>query len=440
MTVCRTVFHRSLYLQHAEELADFYLCREPSLANPELTWLDHENDEQRAEAHLDALVIGHEAALDAVLHYCDTTTPEYAFVATALFCRLNQLRPFFSWFTPLSLDDQEFTAAMRSALLMECPPSWLMALNSYPFTDYPQLLTLFMPVYARDQIPVPGEWGELLLQQPNGPAALHIRTLHRLACPLPPQAVNQWLVDSPVMTPEQQQIEYEIITALLHKNDPVIPHLYASALHTHHHRLPALTLGADFESLKQLFHQPIEAWQTHQVTAIGYAGLAAGIPALLAVLNHCQSKPDPVLARTAAEALFHISGARFTETVFEADTWDEDELFPEERQGGQPPSHPDGRPFGEWREALATQPEPWAHWWRQHQSSFLPDQRYRLGMPLNALTLIKCLEHPSGAPSFRRACYDEWRIRFRGDFHFDPAAPLIQQRISLSKMQDQSGI
>ena len=59
-----TDFATSLYLEHIEEASALYEQRLSFFDDPEITWQDIEDFEDRFEPHIDGLVVGKDLALD----------------------------------------------------------------------------------------------------------------------------------------------------------------------------------------------------------------------------------------------------------------------------------------------------------------------------------------------------------------------------------------
>jgi len=57
-------FNIELYQEHLEEASFLYEQRLGLLNDPELTWKDLDEFEQRLEAHIDALVVGQDLAME----------------------------------------------------------------------------------------------------------------------------------------------------------------------------------------------------------------------------------------------------------------------------------------------------------------------------------------------------------------------------------------
>ncbi|MBW2742277.1 MAG: hypothetical protein JRE64_26360, partial [Deltaproteobacteria bacterium] len=64
MTQTLLDFETKLYQEHLEEASFLYEQRLTLFDDPEITWLDIADFEERFEAHIDALVVGEEPALN----------------------------------------------------------------------------------------------------------------------------------------------------------------------------------------------------------------------------------------------------------------------------------------------------------------------------------------------------------------------------------------
>ena len=84
-------FETELYQEHLEEASFLYEQRLTLFDDPEITWLDIADFEERFEAHIDGLVVGEEPALNV----CKTQAMEGDFgelhAAVRVFCRQNRL-------------------------------------------------------------------------------------------------------------------------------------------------------------------------------------------------------------------------------------------------------------------------------------------------------------------------------------------------------------
>ena len=117
-------FHTGLYREFLEETSLLYEQRLALLEDPEITWKDIGEFEDRFEAHIDALVVGEDLALDV----CRIQAREGDFgelhAAVRVFCRQNKGDYVAEAWRDLDPEDMERTQAIADALKDECPESW----------------------------------------------------------------------------------------------------------------------------------------------------------------------------------------------------------------------------------------------------------------------------------------------------------------------------
>ena len=91
MTQAMVDFSTGIYQEHLEEASFLYEQRLSLFDDPEITWLDIEDFEERFEAHIGGLVVGEDLALEV----CRTQAIEGDFgglhAAVRVFCRQNRL-------------------------------------------------------------------------------------------------------------------------------------------------------------------------------------------------------------------------------------------------------------------------------------------------------------------------------------------------------------
>jgi hypothetical protein len=164
--------------------------------------------------------------------------------------------------------------------------------------------------------------------------------------------------------------------------------------------------------------------------ALGLLGDISAVEILLANLSR------PASAATAALALNLITGAEIYEEAFIPEEIDEDELFPEEVERfrrGQPPTRPDGSPFGITITRLSQKPEDWIHWWSKNRARFHPPVRYRNGEPYSPACLLKNLEAEKSPRQVRQLAYEELVIRYGADFPFETDMPVAWQEKAIAE-------
>lgn len=109
-------FATDLYFEHIFEASFLYEQRLSLLDDPELTWLDIEDFENRFEAHIDGLVVGEDLAVEV----CKQQTREGGFgelhAAVRVFCRQNRKDLVLEVLEGLDPKDIEKISAVSDAL------------------------------------------------------------------------------------------------------------------------------------------------------------------------------------------------------------------------------------------------------------------------------------------------------------------------------------
>ena len=118
-------FHIGLYQEFLEEASFLYEQRLTLFDDPEVTWEDIHDFEERFEPHIDGLVVGEELALNV----CKTQASEGDFgelhAAVRVFCRQNRKDLLLSRvLEELDTEDVESIQAVSDALKHELPEEW----------------------------------------------------------------------------------------------------------------------------------------------------------------------------------------------------------------------------------------------------------------------------------------------------------------------------
>jgi hypothetical protein len=117
-------FETELYQEHLEEASFLYEQRLTLFDDPEITWLDIADFEKRFEAHIDALVVG----VDLALNVCKAQAMEGDFgelhAAVRVFCRQNRLDFVQECLEALDPEDTERVQAISDAHNHELPAEW----------------------------------------------------------------------------------------------------------------------------------------------------------------------------------------------------------------------------------------------------------------------------------------------------------------------------
>ncbi len=115
------------YLQEASFLysAALYEQRRSLFHDPEISWKDIGEFEDRLEAHIDGLVVGDKLALEVCAKHAVEADFGELFAAVSVFCRQDRRDLVLAIFDQLDPDDAEKSSALADALKYELPDAWI---------------------------------------------------------------------------------------------------------------------------------------------------------------------------------------------------------------------------------------------------------------------------------------------------------------------------
>lgn len=172
--------------------------------------------------------------------------------------------------------------------------------------------------------------------------------------------------------------------------------------------------------------------------ALGWAGLGASIPTLIAAL----SSDAPALKNAVAMALERITGAGLFEEV---PIDPEQAMTPDVPEPVLGPTTPglaselsdarDAPPEGSPDTLLlpAVTRETWDAYWRVNAARFAPEARFRRGLPASPAVFVDELEYALRTPGDRRLIHKELIMRTGRRVHFDPHQWVAEQRVALEQ-------
>ena len=417
LSIAKLEFSRELYLEHCDEISFLYETRGDDLISDKLQWPELQDDEGRIDAHLDALLIGGQAALDNILDLCNEGDASAYYITTCLYCRNANIRGLFQFFAKLESDTLLVTPdtlnAVKDALLQEWPESWFAALANYPFQQFPKLVSVFVPLYGNRRQPLAEKLFSLAIKEGLLPGSYHLKAARQLNnC----QALNKdyWKLTKK----EQSHSIQEKVLCLLQLTQTERTSYIKKLLDFFQkqfpeHKIPytVFSIAADKPLARQICSLD-EELTLARVLAIGMTGLPEDIPLLLSYLN------NEAVAPTAALALQIITGADMMTEQFRPETWGEAELFDDELadfKQGKAPQHPEGRPYGQREIALSSNPNDWQAWVQHYGDNFQPGLRYRFGYPMSPRTLVYTLSHPAASRLIRYLSHEELLRRYDSD-------------------------
>ncbi|WP_372683712.1 HEAT repeat domain-containing protein [Desulfosarcina sp.] len=423
MAVTIRQFNIELYEEHLEEASFLYEQRLALLDDPEITWKDIGDFEDRFEAHIDALVVGEDLALEV----CRTQAKEGDFgelhAAVRVFCRQNKGDFVAEAWRDLDPEDMERTQAISDALKDECPESWQESLQSVFLRDYFNLISVVAPVFGYRRYEAEKPLLSALKKAPSSVLPTLIWALGRTGGPATQAAVL------PLLDHTDDSVCRSAAECLLRFGEPdVVTQCFARAANENW-PISALGLGGGRKTAEVLIDRINQGVANNDcLIALGMLGSLKAIKALYSFLG------NEDLARAATTGLYMITGADLIEEVYVPDVIDEDELFEEEldayRKEGKVPTRPDGQPFGETIRRLSQNPQDWQAWLNENKSQFNPEIRYRLGKPYSPTGLLETLLSETSPYRARQLAIEEFKIRYGADFPIEADMPVaIQERV-----------
>jgi uncharacterized protein (TIGR02270 family) len=418
-------FYIELYLEHLEEASFLYDQRRALFHNPEIPWPRIGEFEERFEAHIDALVVGGDLALDVCRKQAAEGDAGELHAAVRVFCRQDRKDLFHKALEAVDPADADKARALGDALAHELPVSWqpdlLAMLKAGDAGRIPWIaraagfgrLKDFDLVPALSKVPVEGLhilfWALGRLGDASACAALHQNGLKH----------------------EDPGVRKAAALALLRLHDLQITQHCLKRAHQENWALLPLALGGGrFAGQVALDALGASKPTDEGLLAVGIAGDPAAVEPLLEHLG------NPESAAASALALHLITGADLQETVVVPEPVDEDELFDEEREKlkkGEPLPGPGGR-AGTEVTRLSQDPLVWQKWWTANHGRFRK-VRHRLGKPFTPACLVEQLENEMTPHRLRGLAYDELIIRYKIDVPFETDFLATKQQAALAEMR-----
>jgi uncharacterized protein (TIGR02270 family) len=418
-------FETELYQEHLEEASFLYEQRLTLFDDPEITWLDIADFEERFEAHIDALVVGEEPALNV----CKTQAMEGDFgefhAAVRVFCRQNRLDFVQECLEALDPEDTERVQAISDSLNHELPAEWEDEFIRILSEGNQKLIPIVAKLAGYRRLSS-GKEHLHALQQNNSQAVSNIiwaigRVREQYASTL---LFNKYLKH------EDESVCSATALALLRIGDPqTLDHCLRSA-HSGNWPFLPLGLGGNRSTAADLIESANSNEESADcLIALGLLGDVSAVDTLLSDLGNAD------FAESAAIAFNLITGAGIYEEVFIPEEIDEDELFEEELEKlkrGESLYLPGEEP-GITITRISQKPEDWQNWWVENKSHFNPAIRYRNGRPYSPACLLENLQSEKSPRIVRQMAYEELVIRYGIDFPFETDMLVSQQKQAVAK-------
>ena len=420
MAVSIKEFNIELYQEHLEEASFIYEQRLSLLDDPEITWKDMGEFEDRFEAHIDALVVGENLALGV----CRTQAKEGDFgelhAAVRVFCRQNKEDFVAEAWRKLDPEDAERAKAISDALKDECPVNWQETLTQIFLRDYVILIPVVAPVFGYRRYKAEEALLQALNKAPANVLPAVIWALGRVGG----QATHASLL--PLLDHLNDSVRKAAAESLLRFGESQVVTRSISRARLDSWPVTAVGLGGGRNAINVLLERAKRGDANNDcLIAMGLLGELSALKVLHSSLE------NKALARAAATGLYLITGAEIYEEVYVPEEVDEDELFEEEldtyRKEGKAPTKPDGQPFGENIRRLTQNPNDWISWLHENKTRFNANIRYRLGKPYSPACLFETLLSETSPYSARQLAIEELKIRYGADFPIEADMTVVMQ-------------
>jgi uncharacterized protein (TIGR02270 family) len=420
-------FNIGLYAEHLAEASFLYGQRLAYLHDPELKWTDVDDIDERLEAHLDALVIGADLALEVCKEHCSLGDLGELHAAVRIFCRQQRSDLTFAVLQGLDVGNEQAVQAVIDGLKADCPAAWhddlarvmlgrathliglLSEVLAYRRVALEDLFLRALPNCGEQQLPrLLRGLGRVGADRSRGILATHLRSESAVVA----EASCRGLIQ----LGEPQPLRHGLLVAQL-RPWPIV----------------ALGIGGDHTAVNVLTGlAKTDAVSDDVLVSLGMLGDLRSVSTIF----DCLANPDR--APAAAIALQTITGAPLYEQVFIADKVDPDELFPEERKKfdktGELPKRPDGKPFGTNVTQLSVNPVTWRTWLTEHRAQFDPKLRYRHGKPVGPAASLEALQDEHTPNRVRALICEELVVRYRAPVALEIDMPVRVQRKHLADL------
>jgi uncharacterized protein (TIGR02270 family) len=419
-------FSIDLYQEHLEEASRLYEQPQAYLHDPECQWPELENWEQRLEAHIDALVVGGEPALEVCRQQVIDGDAGEMHAALCVFCRQDRKGDAFAVLNTLDASDEEKVRAASQALRCEAPAGWRDDLLQLLEGDHPHLTPVLARVIGYRRFSYEEPLARALAANPAFGTADLAWALGRVG------SRRSVPVLWPLLDSEDDGVCEAAAIALLRLGETRAIRQATLAAPERSWARRVLGMGGGPGSVRVLL-QLLEGQggDADTVTALGQLGDLAAVSTLLQLLD------DDTLSEPAAVALNLITGAQLYAQVFVPAEFDPDELFDEEREAyerdGTLPTR-DGQPYGSWRRSPLRDQAGWRAWLEQNKHQFTRDLRWRMGQPYGPSALFEGLRGETTPYAARGATYEELVMRYGLDVPFEVELPVRQQVRFLRKI------
>ncbi|MFQ5560026.1 MAG: HEAT repeat domain-containing protein [Nitrospinota bacterium] len=417
-------FSAELFQEHLEEASFLYEQRIGLLNDPEVTWLDIEEFENRFEGHIDALVTGENSAIELCKEQANEGDFGELHAAVRVLCRQNKKDLVFEILDNLDPENVEAIQAVADALKCDIPKEWENDFVDKFSQGDQKLIPIFANVAGYRRWPVGKKLLESLQKNPQHPPII-IWALGRLREQDASRLLLNYLKD------EDDSVCSAAGMALLRMGSQQVLKSCANEAQAKDWPLVLLGLSGNRSTISVLVKRASgEKPCPDAMVALGLMGDISAIDVLMSGLNNEET------ADKSAIALNIITGANLFEDAFIPEKLEEDELFEEELESfkaGKPPVQQNGEPMGAEVTRASQNPVEWKNWWKENKPRFAANIRYRSGKPYSQECLLETLESEFTPHIFRRFTNEELVIKYKPEFCFEVDMPVRQQKKCFNK-------
>ncbi len=434
------LFSTSIYTEHFEEASFLYEHRLSLWHDPELSWLDLDDYDNRFEAHVYGLVLGGELALSVCQTQLEQGYAADLHVAMRVFCRQNRFDLFYEAITEIDPEDQEFTAAVYHALCRELPTQWLERITD--FSNYENLYR-----FRTEIVRAIGSGKRVQKKH-------FIMSLFEQEKDVTVLETVIWAIGQLKIEPLSERLDYIYFS---HDNDAIRKAAFLALLKMRVNERTLLMLSSNNpinfpylghagnnEATQKLRH----FLKTTEVKLLDFLK-ASGVNnelVLAAGISGCAEFPNILLdflkgdyVENASVALYLITGAPLIERVFVPDEIDEDELFEEDKEklARGEPLYKKGEGPGTTVERISQDRDTWESWLRKEKETYENETRtfLRLGRSLTKETAIDSLLDPHIPNRVRQLLYEALSVRYTVSEPFSYEMTAQEQISQIDKMK-----
>lgn len=418
-------FARSLYREHLEDASFLYEQRKGLLNDPNNQWTDLETFEGRFEAHIDALVIGNDLALEGCREQREMDFGEHH-AAMRVFCRQGRMDLLRELLDSTDLADKDEHTAISDALCHDLPQSMIGECIDFLMEKGGPRAIMAADIIRFRRIQAQSQLQQLFNQNQPDTIAAALSASGR---------IREKAFENQTLNFLNENDEHLCRSAALYLLRIGIFGAVRTCLdQIQNHDWPLLLSGisAGPSSLPVLMRRVETEGSKDALMAIGFLGDMRSVEPILKYFE------SPDLKEAAALSLNLITGADIFEEVFIPESIDEDELFEDEierlKKGEN--LYPPGEEPGEIITRLSQDPAVWKEWWSANRSRFKSDIRYRNGEPFSPACLLQNLESEQSPRVVRQLAYEELVIRYNVDFPFETDMFVGQQKAAMANFQE----